>query len=225
MFGHTFYHGTIRRYVVLFGTLFNDLYINVPDTVHNRIKTVKVPITYSARDKLLARVTADPTLSRPAIVLPRMGFEMVDMRYDPSRKLNTIGKKLKQDSVDPNTQKYVYNPVPYNFDFRLYIMVKTTEDGTRIVEQILPFFTPEWTATVSIVPDMDITMDIPVVLTSVSHSDGYEGSVEQDRVITWDLTFTVKGYLFGPISKGGVITLSTTNVFGGLASADPAVTT
>jgi hypothetical protein len=104
-------------------------------------------------------------------------------------------------------------------------MVKTTEDGTRIVEQILPFFTPEWTATVSIVPDMDITMDIPVVLTSVSHSDGYEGSVEQDRVITWDLTFTVKGYLFGPISKGGVITLSTTNVFGGLASADPAVTT
>ena len=119
MFGHTFYHGTIRRYVVLFGTLFNDLYINVPDTVHNRIKTVKVPITYSARDKLLARVTADPTLSRPAIVLPRMGFEMVDMRYDPSRKLNTIGKKLKQDSVDPNIQKYVYNPVPYNFDFRV----------------------------------------------------------------------------------------------------------
>lgn len=214
MFGHTFYHQTIRRYVVLFGTLFNDIYINRPDTPHNRISTIKVPITYSPRDKLLARVTADPNLDRqPAIVLPRIGFEMTDISYDGSRKMNTIGKRYKKDPDDPDIIKYQYNPVPYNINFSMSIMVKNADDGTRIIEQILPFFSPEWTTTVQLIPEMSIVMDIPLILNDVKITDTYEGSLEDRRLIVWDLTFTMKGYVFGPIRKSGIIKFANTNFY------------
>ena len=143
MFGHTFYHGTIRRYVVLFGTLFNDIYLNRPDTTHNQIKSVKVPIAYGPREKVLARLTADPSLDRPtAISLPRISFEITDIQYAPERKMNTIGKRYKKYGEDADIMMYQYNPVPYNINFSMSIIVKNTDDGTRIIEQILPFFTP-----------------------------------------------------------------------------------
>ena len=214
MFGHTFYHGTIRRYVVLFGTLFNDIYVNRPDTAHNEIKTIKVPVTYGPKEKVLARLTADPDLNRkPAIVLPVISFEMTDISYDSTRKLNTIGKRYKKDSEDPNKIYYNYNPVPYNFTFTLSILVKNTDDGTRIVEQILPFFSPEWTATVGLIPEMDIVMDIPVVLGDVRVSDTYEGDFESRRVLEWNMTFTMKGYLFGPTHRTGIIKFANSSIY------------
>jgi hypothetical protein len=219
MFGHTFYHGTIRRYVVLFGTLFNDIYLNRPDTTHNQIKSVKVPIAYGPREKVLARLTADPDLNRPtAISLPRISFEMTDIQYAPERKMNTIGKRYKKYGEDADIMMYQYNPVPYNINFSMSIIVKNTDDGTRIIEQILPFFTPEWTATVQLIPDMDINMDIPIILNDVRVSDTYEGDFETRRALTWDLTFTLKGYLFGPIRKGGIIKFANSNIFSTLTS-------
>lgn len=219
MFGHTFYHGTIRRYVTLFGTLFNDIYVNRPDTVHNLIRTVKVPVMYGPKEKVLARLTADPELNRmPAIVLPMISFEMTDISYDASRKLNTIGKRYKKDTDNPSGLTYQYNPVPYNISFSLSILVKNTDDGTRIIEQILPFFTPDWTATVNLIPDMDIVMDIPVVLDTVSLSDSYEGDFETRRALEWNLTFTLKGYIYGPLHKSGVITFANTSIYNSLVS-------
>ena len=219
MFGHTFYHGTIRRYVVLFGTLFNDIYLNRPDTTHNQIKTVKVPIAYGPREKVLARLTADPDLNRQtAISLPRISFEITDIQYAPERKMNTIGKRYKKYGEDADVMMYQYNPVPYNINFSMSIIVKNTDDGTRIIEQILPFFTPEWTTTVQLIPDMDITMDIPIILNDVRVSDTYEGDFETRRALTWDLTFTLKGYLFGPIRKGGIIKFANSNIFSTLTS-------
>lgn len=219
MFGHTFYHGTIRRYVVLFGTLFNDIYVNRPDPTHNQIKTVKVPVTYGPKEKVLARLTADPELNRKtAVTLPMISFEMTDINYDGSRKLNTIGKRYKKDGEDPNKIFYQYNPVPYNINFTMSVLVKNTDDGTRIIEQILPFFTPEWTATVQLIPDMDIAMDIPIVLNDVNVSDTYEGDFETRRALEWNLTFTLKGYIYGPLHKSGIIKFANSSIFSSLSS-------
>lgn len=219
MFGHTFYHGTIRKYVTLFGTLFNDIYINRPDTAHNQIHTIKVPIAYGPREKTLARLTADPNLNRmPAIVLPRMSFEITNMGYAAERKLNTINRRHKKDVTNPDVMKYQYNPVPYDIDFTLSVMVKNADDGTRIIEQILPFFTPEWNATVELIPEMSVIMDIPIVLKSVKTNDTYESDFETRRVLTWELDFTLKGYIFGPVRKSGIIKFANTNIYNSLAS-------
>lgn len=220
MFGHTFYHGLIKKYVTLFGTLFNDVYINVPDDADiNEIRTIKVPISYGPREKVLARLTADPNLNRqPAIVLPRMSFEMGNVSYAPDRKLNTINRRYTTDATSTSKLKYVYNPVPYDITFSLSIMVKNAEDGTRIVEQILPFFTPEWTTTVELIPEMDIIVDVPLILTSIDVQDDYEGDFEKRRAIIWTLSFTMKAYMYGPVRKSGVIKFANTNMFSALSA-------
>lgn len=215
MFGQTFYHGHIRKYVVLFGTLFNDIYINRVDKNNNQLNTIKVPISYSPKDKLLARVDGDPSLNRPvAQILPRMAFELTSIAYSPTRKLSTVKKShIKQDSLNSERLKYIYNPVPYDFNFTLNIAVKNTEDGTRILEQILPYFTPDWTTTVKIIPELDIILDIPTVLTAVSSQDTYDGRYEERRALVWTLDFNMKGYVFGPIRKSEVITLANVNFY------------
>jgi hypothetical protein len=214
MFGHTFYFSTIRKYVTLFGTLFNDIHITRTDANNTTIALLKVPLAYAPKEKVLARVDADPNIDRQtAVLLPRMSFEMVDMKYDTSRKLNTVGRSVVKDTSSTSRLKYQYNPVPYNLSFRLYIYVKNAEDGTKIVEQILPFFTPDWTTTVQLIPEMGINMDIPVVLESVNIEDSYDGDFETRRALIWTLDFTLKGYIYGPIKKSGIIKFANTNFY------------
>jgi hypothetical protein len=214
MFGHTYYHGVVRKYVALFGTLFNDIYLNRYDADTDINQSVKVPINYGPREKVLARVVSDPELNKmPAIQLPRMTFEIASMSYASTRKLNTLGKRYKQDASDPNKLSYQYNPVPYDIGFTLSIIVKNAEDGANIVEQILPFFTPEWTTTVELIPEMDITVDIPVVLNSVDVQDDYEGDYVTRRSLIWTLNFTMKAYVFGPVRKSGVVKFANTNIY------------
>tara|TARA_R110000868_G_scaffold308586_1_gene570061 strand:- start:411 stop:1250 length:840 start_codon:yes stop_codon:yes gene_type:complete len=226
MFGHTFYFSTIKKYVTLFGTLFNDIHITRTNSSNVTVALLKIPLAYAAKEKVLARVDADPNIDRQAaIVLPRMSFEMTDMRYDSSRKLNTIGRSVVKDADSTSKLKYQYNPVPYNLSFRLYVYVKNAEDGTKIVEQILPFFTPDWTTTVQLIPEMGINMDIPVVLESINIEDTYDGDFDKRRVLIWTLDFTLKGYIYGPVKKSGIIKFANTNFYipqvedGQLASA------
>jgi len=213
MFGHVFYHDTIRKYVILFGTLFNDIFINRPDTERKINQTIKIPISYSPKEKMLARIDGDPNLTRPAIVLPRMGFELNNVNYAPERKLNTLIKHSALDTTNPNVMKYQYMQVPYDFNFTLSIAVKNADDGTRILEQILPFFTPSWNSTVDLIPEMGIKLDIPVILNSVSSEDTYEGDFINRRALIWTLSFTLKGYVFGPIKSSEVIKLANTNFY------------
>ena len=216
MFGHTFYHNTIRKYVILFGTLFNDIHINRVDVNGGVNRTIKVPISYGPKEKMLARLDADPELKRPAIVLPRMSFELTDLNYGPTRKLNTIGKIVAANPDDANSAKYQFTPVPYDLNFILSIAVKNADDGTRILEQILPFFTPNWNSTVELIPELGIKLDIPIVLNAVSSEDTYEGNFEERRSIVWTLSFTMKGYIFGPTrpthSPGGAPVIKLANV-------------
>lgn len=143
-----------------------------------------------------------------------MSFEMTGIQYDSNRKLTTTSKGfIKDNPSNPDQQKYLYNPVPYNIGFNLNIMVKNAEDGTRILEQILPFFTPDWTTTVNLISDLDVKMDIPTIIGDVTVEDNYEGAAEDRRILTWTISFTMKGYLFGPIRKSEVIKLSSFNFF------------
>lgn len=215
MFAQTFYHGHIRKYVVLFGTLFNDIYINREEDDGTHISTIKVPITYSPKDRMIYRVENDPNFKLPvARVVPRMAFEMTSMDYDPLRKLSTVKKGfVAEDATNPGKLKYAYNPVPYNFYFSLYIAVKNAEDGTRILEQILPYFTPEWTTTIRLIPELDVKMDIPVVLQNVTAEDSYEDNYVERRTLVWTLDFVLKGYVFGPVKKSEVISLANINFY------------
>lgn len=217
MFNQQFYHGIMRKYVVYFGTLFNDIMIQRTDASNNIIQDVAVPISYGPKQKFIARLDQNPDLDNPkAITLPRLSFEITNIYYDNTRKLPTINRITKQDSNYTNRLLSTYNPVPYNLEFALSIYSKNAEDGLKIVEQILPFFTPEFTSTLNLVPELGILLDIPVVLSTVRMSDTYQGSLVdlERRYIITTLNFTMKGFFFGPtLSATGLIKTAIVNMF------------
>ena len=207
MLGSTFYHQTVRKYVAVFGTLFNDLNIERKNSSGVVIEKIKVPLAYGPKQKWLLAIQ-ESTVSRKvsAIRIPRMGFALTGLSYDSSRKLNTIGRNLAANTAAGTSSLMTqYNPVPYNFDFTLYILVKNAEDGTQILEQILPFFTPEFTVTINTIPEMGIKADVPIVLNSADVADEYEGELATARTITWTLSFSMRGYIYPDIKTGSVI--------------------
>lgn len=196
-----FYNGTTRRYIALFGSLFNKLSITRDDNQGEEIQRMVVPISYGPYQKFLAKVVQDPNLNRPqAISLPRMSFEITSMAYDGTRKTNSLNK-LRQTGSDSS---FVYSPAPYNLEFNLYIMTKYSEDGTKIMEQILPFFKPEYTFSARILDGLP-AIDLPLVLNSVSAEDIYDGDFETRRSLMWTLSFTMKVWFFGPNRERKVI--------------------
>ena len=175
---------------------------------------MKVPLTYAPKDKMLARVLQDPLLDQEtAITLPRISFVHGNLRYDKNRKLNTIGRLVKKDDTDVNKFRAQYNPVPYAIDFSLFVYVKNAEDGTKIIEQILPYFTPEWAAQVQIIPELDLSVDINIILNSVTSEDLFEGRFEDRRTIVWTLNFELQGYIYGPIKSSPIIKFANTRFF------------
>ena len=207
MLGSTFYHQTIRKYVAVFGTLFNDINIERKNSSDVIVERIKVPLAYGPKQKWLLAVqdtTADRKVA--ATRTPRMGFAMTGVSYDSARKLNTIGRNVVANTSSTATNMTtMYNPVPYNFDFQLFILVKNAEDGTQILEQILPYFTPEFTVTVNTIPDMNIKADVPITLNSADVADEYEGDLSARRTITWTLSFTLKGFIYPNVTSGQII--------------------
>lgn len=220
MFGTSYYNQTTRRYVALFGTLFNDISIGRSDNDGVEQQRMKVPLNYGPMEKFLARTKQDPDLDAPAMTLPRMSFELLSMQYDGSRKLTNMVRNKRGLASDPNSVLTQYTPAPYNLEFQLSIMAKYTEDATKIVEQILPFFKPEFTVTAKLIDDMDLLVDIPVVLNSVNVEDSYEGSFEERRAIIWTLTFTLKGYYYGPTSPRKIIKFVDVGLYDSLTAAN-----
>ncbi len=205
MFNFVWYHGTIRRYIVLFGTIFNQIYITKTDESGAITSMMRVPITYGPADKVIKRVTSDPELNRPfGSVLPYMTFQMLRMSYDGSRHLTKQGREVKPDS-NKNLAAWTYNPVPFNFLFELNVIVKNAEDGIKIIEQILPFFAPNWTSSVRIIDDPIIEKDISLGFIDHDSQDNWNGSFEERRYIRHILRFELQGFLFGPIQKSRII--------------------
>jgi len=207
MLAEVFSHGLIRDFVVAFGTLFNNIKINRPSASGEDSNTLAIPIAYAPRQRYIERITEDLNLDKPvAMSLPRMSFEMVSMNYAAERKLNTVQRYYGRRNDTANNQlAAVYSPVPYDFNFQLSCYVENIEDGTHIIEQILPYFTPEFTVSLKSVTELGLNMDLPLVLNSVNVEDSYESGFDERRVIIWTLDFTMKAQLFGPVSNSGLI--------------------
>lgn len=208
-----FYFDLIRKYIILFGTLFNNIHISRTDSAGNITMLERVPLSYGPRDKMLARVTQDPNIDRPTATypLPMISFEMDGFDYDSSRKLQTIVRMAYNNPNDSTQRNNQWMPVPYNIRFKLSILCKNAEDGTKIVEQILPYFTPDWTVTAILIPEMNIKHDIPVILTNVQLDDVYDGDFKERRSMVWTLEFLLKGYLYGPVKTTKVIKYADVN--------------
>ena len=198
MLGTYFYHEIIRKTVISFGTLFNDIYIRHEDAAGNDISELKVPVSYGPRQKFLARIQQQPELNKATqISLPRMSFEISSITYDPTRKSGiTQTFKVKEGEQ----MKKVFMPVPYNLGFELNILTKLQDDGLQILEQILPFFQPGFTLSVDLVKSIGEKRDIPMVLQSITQQDDYEGDFATRRALIYTLQFTAKTFMFGPIA-------------------------
>jgi hypothetical protein len=206
MLGQQFYHETMRKVVVSFGTLFNNIQIVRKNSSGVITQSMKVPLAYGPQQKFLARLNNDPSLgAKVAVTLPRLGFEMTGITYDPTRKLNRVQKFRKVKSADTSKIDTQYMPVPYNINFTLYAMAKNSDDALQIVEQILPYFQPDYTLTVNDMADMGIKRDVPIVLNDVSYEDNYQGDFTERRAIIYTLAFTAKFYLYGPVTSSSVI--------------------
>ncbi len=200
MLGTYYYHHIIRKTIIAFGTVFNQIYIKHQDANDEIYSELRVPLAYGPTQKFLARLTQQADLNKPVqITLPRMSFEMTSIRYDPARKAS-VTQSFK--ASDGQNLKKVYMPVPYNIGFELSIMCKLNDDALQIIEQILPYFQPAFTITVNLLDTLGENKDIPIVLNSITMNDDYEGNFQTRRSLIYTLRFTAKTFLFGPASSG-----------------------
>ena len=206
MLGNYYYHEIVRKTIIAFGTLFNDIHIRHQDGNGNDISDMKVPLAYGPSQKFLARITQQADLNKPVqITMPRMSFEMTSINYDPSRKSSLVQTFKTCD--DGSKVKKVFMPVPYNIGFELNILSKLNDDSLQILEQILPYFQPHFNLTIDLVDSIGEKRDIPIILESVNFQDDYEGNFDTRRALIHTLGFTAKTYLFGHIadSSDGLI--------------------
>ena len=201
MLGTYYYHEIIRKTIIGFGTLFNNIYIKHKSVPGVTVQEMKVPLAYGPSQKFLSRLEQQPDLNKMvAITLPRMSFEMSDISYDATRKSGITQTFKAVDSRDSKLKK-VYMPVPYTLGFELSIMAKLNDDALQIVEQILPYFQPSFNLTVDLVQSIGEKRDIPIVLSNISFQDDYEGDYATRRALIYTLRFEAKTYLFGPVAE------------------------
>lgn len=226
MFGQYFYNKHLRNTVIAFGTIFNTIGVRRYDSSGNAVSSLRIPLMYAPREKFLARLQQQTSLGsgseeKVSITLPRMSFEMTGISYDPSRKINK-NLKYKQAKVNDDSKVFSqYAPVPYNIGFNLYSFTANSDDGLQIVEQILPFFQPDYTVTFIESQTMDTKRDIPFVLNSVDYEDTYDGDMTSNRRIIYTMNFTAKIYLYGPITSGAVIRKTSADLYTKMDSENP----
>lgn len=207
-----FYHKLTRKYVIAFGNMFNNITLKRLSSSGNEIERVKVPIVYGPKDKYHTRLRSDPDLNRPIqVVLPRMSFELRGIQYDAQRKQNSLLRVSKESN--PVRAKSQYMGVPYTLTFELQIYARNVDDGTHIVEQILPYFAPDYTVSVNLIPEIGFIRDLPITLNSVSNDIQYEGNFESVRYVYWTLNFTMKVDYYGAITEPKIIRKVLANIY------------
>lgn len=218
-----FYHAITRKIIVGFGNMFSNIKVKREGKTPAAEKTIDVPIAYAPKEKWLVRLEQDSSLENHTyITLPRMSFEITGLSYDSSRAINR-NNYISCTGVDGTSKTFA--PVPYNIEISLYILTKTQEDALQIVEQILPFFAPQLTMSINAVPESNIIMDVPVIIDGLSVSDEYDGDFETRRFITYTLNFTLKTYMYGPVSDAKPITKVFVNTDQVLFEADGDIAT
>ena len=205
MFGQFHYHSALRKYIIMFGNMFNDIDVVRFNNAGESTQQLRVPIAYGPKEKYLSKLRADPDGRREiAMVLPRLSFELQSMNYAPERVLNRTHKQIGKGGGN-NTLKQTWTPAPYDMDMALFAMFANQEDAVQVVEQILPYFRPEWTNSVKIVPELNTYVDVPTILTGMTIEDTYEADFDTRRAIIYTFQFRIKGYIFGPVTNRGII--------------------
>ena len=209
MFGTHFYNEGLRKLTIAFGQLFNNIVLQNTSSTGAITKRIRVPLAYAPKEKFIVRLEQQANLQSDrevSITLPRLGFEITGLSYDSTRKLNKMNKTIRvKNNEEGKKTNFNYTPVPYNINFSLYSFTATAENGLQIIEQILPFFQPEYTVTMNVVPELNLVRDIPIILNSVNYEDTYNGEFTQRRAVIYTLSFTAKTYLYGPMSNQKVI--------------------
>lgn len=222
MLNQKFYWGTVRKAIIAFGNLFKNIQIDRRDESGAVIQTLAVPLSYSPRSKFIARIEGHPSDPEQdfQIVVPRMAFEMVGITYDPQRRISLI-QQNRAINTTVNTLNTQYAPTPYNLDVNLYVYAKNQDDGLQVIEQILPFFNPDYNLSLNAIPALDIKNDLPILLNSISFEDDYEGDFRNRRSIIWTLSFVMKLNFFGPINKQSFIKTTTATTYTDPSLAQP----
>jgi|TARA_B100001113_G_scaffold280758_1_gene235611 hypothetical protein len=216
MFGTHFYNQSLRRLTIAFGQIFNNIVIQTKSSTGAITKRIRVPLAYAPKEKFIARLDQQANLDEGrkfAIVLPRMGFELKGLKYDPNRKLNKMQKTVRVKGSDSTVHNFNYTPVPYDISFNLYSFTANAENGLQIIEQILPYFQPDYTVTINAIPELNIKRDVPIVLNDVNYEDTYDGGFNTRRAVIYTLAFTAKTYLYGPMSQAKVIRKSQSDIY------------
>src|SRR5210317_2633858 len=215
MFGY-FYNESMRKMTIAFGQIFNNIQIKRKDSSNNVVQSIRVPLAYGPKEKFLVRLDQQPSLNNRefAITLPRLGFEISGISYDGTRKLTRVQKfKRVKTGAEGKIMDYNYMPVPYNISFNLYSFTATAEGGLQIIEQILPYFQPDYTVTINAIPEMGIKRDVPITLNNVNYEDTYDGAFTTRRAVNYTLGFTAKTYLYGPVYSKSVIKETQTDLY------------
>lgn len=208
MFGTTFYHGTTKKLIVAFGSVFNNIHVQRKESDGTLLKDIRVPLAYESRKKYLARLIQDSVKNRQ---VPRMGFIMTGMESDYSRSVNQMNEYRFTQAGDTGKATIMYTPIPYNYNFTLDVYVDYMDDGLQIIEQILPYFQPDFNVVMEEVPQLELKRDIPIELTGLTLGDEFEGDFSEQRIVNWNLDFEVKGWLYPPVREQDVVATVTTN--------------
>lgn len=213
------YNRIIRKLTVAFGNLFNDIKLVRYNPDLSEAERFVIPIAYATKERYVMRLEDDYNLDKKIqVALPRFSYEMTGMKYDATRKQNTNTRNFAQTSNGVIGQ---YNPVPYDFDFKLYLYVRNIEDATQVLEHIIPYFTPDYTIKLNLVPEMGIIKEVPIVFKDATHEILYEGPRDQEtRMVIWTLSFTVKGFIYGKSSTTNVIRHTVTNIYENVLNDD-----
>jgi hypothetical protein len=205
----TFYHQHIRKAIIAFGTIFNNINVERKNSSGAVAQTLRVPLSYSTKQKFMtriARVTGTDTRGEVAITLPRIGFEIQGLNYDPSRKTTVIQKNKAVGTGDgASTVRTAFNSAPFNMNLALYIFAKNQDDGLQIVEQILPYFNPDFNVTINDLPELNIKRDIKITLDNVNYEDEYEGDFANRLSVVWTLNFTMRLNFYSNVENVGII--------------------
>lgn len=221
MFGNHFYHSTMRKAVAVFGTIFNNINVVRATADGTVLSQIKVPLSYGPKQKFLARLdqSSGGDVSM-AMKLPRMAFEVTSLELDSTQKLSKRNVITESHASDVTKKKTIKHQVAYNINVSLFIMVKNQDDGLQVVEQILPYFQPEYTVTIAPISGFDYKQDVPIILTGVTISDDYEGDLVTRRALIYQLDFTMKMKFFGPTSNQGIIRGITIDLNGNPGNTD-----
>jgi len=200
MLGTYYYHEIIRKTIIAFGTLFNNMIVKHQDANGTVVDEKRVPLAYGPAAKFIARLDQQPDLNKMvAITLPRMSFEMTSIAYDSSRKAG-ITQTFKAVGNDDKLKR-VFLPVPYNIGFELSLLTKLNDDALQVVEQILPYFQPSFSVTIDLISSIGEKRDVPITLQNVTFQDDYEGDFSTRRALIYTFQFVAKTYLYGPITE------------------------